>query len=358
MKLSLPRHRPWKILLVKPSALGDIVHTLPVLDELRDLFPDARIDWVVNRSYCDLVEGHPALNRVIPFDRGVFRGGVIGGIGRVAAFGGSLRRERYDIVFDLQGLLRSGLMTLATNARYRIGFAHAREGSAFCYTHRVPVDLASVVHAVERNRAILQWFRASDLAMPAAKFRVPIQPLAAEWANQQLHGLPRPFVMVSVGSRWLTKRWLPEHFAELLHAAQTEFNGSVVFVGSPDEKGLADSVVPSLPGRSLNLVGNSSLAQLGAILQMADVMVANDTGPLHLAAALGVPVVAPYTCTRIDRHGPYLQLQQAVATTVACHGSYLKTCDRMICMDELLPERLKPRLFEVLARCARRTHSA
>jgi ADP-heptose:LPS heptosyltransferase len=154
--------------------------------------------------------------------------------------------------------------------------------------------------------------------------------------------------MLGVGSRWLTKRWPPEHFAAVAERAQSEFGGTIVFVGGGDEANLSAAVSGRLTGATLDLTGRTTLPQLAAVLARADVMLANDTGPLHLAAALGRPVVAPYTCTRVAWTGPYAQTHRAVETRVWCAGSCRRRCSRMECMSELTPDRLWPVLREVL----------
>jgi ADP-heptose:LPS heptosyltransferase len=164
--------------------------------------------------------------------------------------------------------------------------------------------------------------------------------------------------MVGVGSRWLTKRWPPEHFAALVRRASAEFGGSAIFVGAPEERELAAQAASLVGGPECQLTGVTTLPQLVAVLGEADVMIANDTGPLHLAVALGRPVVAPYTCTRVENTGPYAQSERGVETSVWCKGSYLKTCPRMECMAELTPERLWPALESILRTWEPQQHAA
>ncbi len=172
--------------------------------------------------------------------------------------------------------------------------------------------------------------------------------MARAWAINTLTPMPRPWLAVGVGSRWLTKRWPPEHFAALVNRAQSQFGGTAILVGAPEEASLAEDAARQIVGSKIQLTGKTTLPQLVALLSETDVMIANDTGPLHLAVALGRPVVAPYTCTLVERTGPYGQLAQAVETSVACKGSYLKTCNKMICMAELTPDRLWPALERTL----------
>jgi heptosyltransferase I len=162
-----------------------------------------------------------------------------------------------------------------------------------------------------------------------------------------LSAFPRPWLAFGVGSRWLTKRWRPAHFANLARRAQAEFGGTVIFVGTADEAAIAAEVQVKLTGPALDLSGRTTLPELAAVLEACDAMVANDTGPLHLAVALGRPVVAPYTCTKARLTGPFGS-NGAVETKVWCAGSELKRCSRMECMDELTADRLWPALARVL----------
>ena len=344
---------PRRIALIKPSALGDIAHSLPVLTALRQRFGDAHIAWVVNRGYAPILEDHPDLNETVQFDRGAMRQGWLRGGWYFARFLKQLRSLQFDMVIDLQGLLRTGLMTRATGAAVRIGLASAREGSRLCYTHRVD-DRTGVTHAVDRYWRVIE---ALGDAPPRKTFHVPAQRDAQAWVRQQLQHLPRPWLTVGVGSRWLTKRWPPEHFAALVHRAQEHFGGTAIFVGTPEEADLARQAAARTTGPMSQLTGVTTLPQLVAVLAECDVMIANDTGPLHLAVALGRPVVAPYTCTLIERTGPYQQEDRAVATSIWCRGSYLKTCPRMECMADLTPARLWPALERIL-RTWQRQHAA
>lgn len=346
---------PERIALIKPSALGDIVHALPVLSALRGRFPTSHITWVVNATYEPLLAGHPDLTDTLAFDRGAFKHGSRKALGYSLRFAVELRRRRFDLVIDLQGLLRTGLMTLATGAPRRIGFANAREGATLAYTRRVAVPDAGRIHAVDRYWRIVEALGAGEVPK---RFQVPLQPAAVEWARAELAGLPRPWVAVAVGAKWVTKRWPPANFAEVLRRAQSHFGGTAVFVGTGDDSPLSVEVISHLPGPARDFTGKTSLPQLAALLASCDLILANDTGPLHLAAALGKPCVAPYTCTKVALHGPYGSFAGGVETAVPCGGSYLKTCPNMVCLPDLTPDRVWPRLAEVLESWQRSSRSA
>jgi lipopolysaccharide heptosyltransferase I len=343
--MSLRDYTARRIAVIKPSALGDIVHSLPVLTALRRRYPTAHIAWVVNRNYEGLLHGHPDLDAVLPFDRGASHSGLLAAASSYGRFFHRLRQEGFDLVLDLQGLFRSGLMAAASGARRRVGLSSAREGATWFYTDVVPVADFHALHAVDRCWLVAEAMGAGD---GPKCFRLPLPAAERDWAAAYLGDCPRPWLAVGVGARWMTKRWPTAHFAALVRRAQAEVGGTALFVGGRDETPLARHTAQRLDGAVRDLTGQTTLPQLAALLARVDVMIANDTGPLHLAAALGRPVVAPYTCTRAALNGPYGTAGGAVETRVYCQGSYRKRCDRLDCMAELTPDRLWPVLEPIL----------
>jgi lipopolysaccharide heptosyltransferase I len=344
-RLPLRNYPARRIALIKPSALGDIVQSLPVLSALRHRYPEAHLIWIINRGYEPLLRGHPDLDATLAFERGAVRSGWVGAALYYSRFLSRIRQQRFDLIVDLQGLFRSGVIAAASGAPRRVGLSSAREGATWFYTDVVPVADFQAIHAVDRYWLVAEALGVGDVPK---RFRVPLPAAERRWAADELAGCPRPWLALAVGSRWRTKRWLPEHFAELARRVQARFGGTAVFVGSPDEAPLAQAVAAELRGPVRDFTGRTTLPQLAAVLALADVVLANDTGPLHLAAALGRPVVAPYTCTRVLLNGPYGAEAGTVETRVACRGSYLKRCDRLECMTELTPDRLWPPLHEIL----------
>lgn len=346
-RVLLSEYEARRIAIVKPSALGDIVHCLPVLSALRRRFPSAFIGWVVNAGYESLLQGHPHLDMTLPFPRSAWRHGKWQAIRAYASFARKLRAQRFDLVIDVQGLLRSGLMCALSGSARRVGLSTAREGAAWTYTDVVRVADYNALHAVDRYLLLAEALGAGDAPK---EFILPVDARAESWAANILSTYPRPFMAFGVGARWLTKRWPPGHFAELARRALKQAGGTIVLIGGADERDLAADAAKGIAGPVLDLTGRTTLPQLTAILRKADVLVANDTGPLHLAVALGRPVVAPYTCTKPSLCGPYGRPDQAAETTVWCRGSYLRNCDRLECMNELTPDRLWPILQGILAR--------
>ena len=336
-----------RICILKPSALGDIAHALPVATSLRERYPAARLSWVVNGGFAGLLAGHPHLDEVIPFDRGVFRGDPAAAVRYGLRFANGLRRKRFDLVLDLQGLARTGLMCAATGARERVGFADAREGSRHAYTRLVGTPAG--MHAVDRY-----WLAAKAVGagQGVPRFVLPVDATRAAGARAILATLPRPWVAVAAGAKWVTKRWPPAHFAAVLNRLFAARGGSAVLVGSGDDLALSAEVVAGLRGPHLDLTGQTQLPALVAVLAAADVILANDTGPLHVAAALGTPCVAPYLCTQVRRHGPYTSPGGGVETGVPCAGSYLKQCPHGFrCFADLTPDKLWPALLAAVDSC-------
>lgn len=339
-----------RIVMIKPSALGDIVHTLPVLSALRGQYPQSHIAWVINQSFAGLLKGHPDLDEIIPFNRGD------SGIRSAIRFGKELRQRKFDLAIDLQGLLRTGLMTFAAGARRKVGFANAREGAKYFYNERVAVKDADRIHAVDRYWQLVEYLGAGS---QPKRFDLPIHPSDRQEIESELKGLPRPWYAVAAGAKWITKRWPPEQFGQLLRRAQAEFGGTAIFVGVNEDSPLSQIAMTSINGPALDWCGKTNLPKLAATLSLADVMIANDTGPLHLAAALGTPCVAPYTCTKTALHGPYTSPHGGVESKVPCAGSYLKSCPNgTICFQELSTDKLWPPLAEVLQSWAVRSRSA
>jgi len=336
--------RPRRVCLIKPSSLGDVVHAFPVLSSLRTLWPEAHLAWVVNRGLRGLLDGHPDLDEVIPFDRSSLKASA-SGIASVGRFLQALRRKRFDLTIDLQGLLRSGIMTLATGAPVRVGLAGAREGSRFCYTHRIGLS-GREVHAVDRLLEVAEAF-GGEIRPP--RFRVATGTDDQTWAEEVLRDLPRPILAINVGARWLTKRWPPEQFASVARRAVLDRGAGLVLVGSPEDRPLVEALKSSLGSVPwVDICGLTTLPRLAAVASRVDLFLSNDTGPLHLAAATGTKVLGIYTCTSPARTGPYGPNARSVASCVWCAPSFVKNCPRLECMTELTPDRVWRVLAEQL----------
>jgi len=319
---------PRRILIIKPSSLGDIVHALPVLAALRDAHPDAHIAWLANRRFVPLLENHPLLNEVIGFDRSRF--GRMWRSPRVCVefwrFVAGLRRRRFDLALDLQGLIRSGLLALFSGAGQRWGFADAREGARLFYTHRVACP-PGAQHAVERNCALL---RALGVALERPEFplaltdpeRSAARELLTATAGRELEG----FIAIVPGARWSSKRWPPESFARLIERLAAGGYPPCVLRGSGADRELAATIRAACAAEAIDLTGRANLRELVGLLDLAGLVICHDSGPMHIAAALGKPIVAIFGPTNPRRTGPYCDSAVIATHPLPCAPCYRRTC--------------------------------
>ena len=351
----LSRRQFRRILIIKPSSFGDVIHALPVLNGLRHRFPRARISWLVNHNCAELLDGQPALDEIIRFDRK--RYGRIGRGLTVTAdfvkFLGTLRARRFDLVLDLQGLFRSGFMALATGAETRVGFGNAREFAWAFYTHRVAVRDPDM-HAVDRN-----WLFARALGFKHVpiEFHLPVQRAAKAAVGRMLaEGGLAPgtaYVLMAPGTRWETKIWPATHFADVARRLRDDHGLAVVLTGMGSEAPIAHRVAALTSKGVIDVAGRTSLAELIALVDGAAAVLMHDSGPMHLASALGKPMVAIYGPTSPLRTGPYRREDAVTRLDLPCSPCYLKhVADCPYghrCMHDLQPAEVLNRLVRVLS---------
>jgi lipopolysaccharide heptosyltransferase I len=371
------RFRPFqRILLIKPSAVGDVVHTLPVLVKLRARYPEARIDWLITPENADLVWHHPALSNTVEFPRRAF-----------ARFGRSwsatlgpvqllrtIRRGRYDLVIDMHGQFRSAVFTLASAAPVRIGFDRpgsgataelgrrpgvpgrhgwtgAREGSWIAYTHRIPIPTLDA-HAVDRYLWLAPLL-GLDNAPPDLRIHLPPEArarLARELEHAGVGTRGRPLAVLVPGTIWETKHWHVDGFAgvgrRLLDAGF-----DVVLAGTARDLPRSRAIAAASPG-VYDLSGRTSVAGLVALIERAAICVTNDSGSMHIAVAVGTPVVSVFGPTNPVWIGPYGQPDAVVSAGVSCAGCYLRRlsdCPRdHLCMRAVTSEMVIERVERVL----------
>jgi lipopolysaccharide heptosyltransferase II len=310
-----------RILIVKPSSIGDIVHALPVLALLRRRYPAAHITWLVSASCAPLVDRHPLVDRTIVFHR---RGNPVFSIIKLLL---SLTTERFDLVVDLQGLSRSAAFAFATRSPHRIGPADAREWAYLLYTRRV-ITGRKVVHAVEANLRIAD---AIGLGRSPVEFPLPDDP-ADRAAIEPL--LPQqPFAVLIPGTNWKTKRWPAEHFADLVQPLRSRFGLSTIVAGGP-----ADSAMANLIPADVNLAGKTTLRQTIALLRKADLVIANDSGPMHIAVALNRPLVALYGPTDPVLTGPWRRPDSVLRLGIPCSPCHRRHCSHTSCLKWIQAE--------------------
>jgi lipopolysaccharide heptosyltransferase II len=325
---------PDRILIVKPSSLGDVVHALPTLRALRTRYPRAHIAWLVKRQWAALLERAEGLDRV--WEMGP---GLLGWLSIVPR----LRAERFDLVIDLQGLLRSGMMTWLTGCRRRVGFVNGREGSPLFYTDRVPVPTVEM-HAVDRY--LLAAAAAGAPWNGEPKFGLHPLPEDEREVDRLLdeQGIRRgaPWVAFGISARWPTKRWPVASFGAVAEALQRDAGVRAVLIGGPEDRQAARDVTAHMSVSPVDLTGETELRLLPALLSSASVLVTNDSGPMHVASAVGTPVVAVFGPTSPVRTGPYGGRHAVLARAdVPCRPCFDRRCRNatpLECLSRVTPE--------------------
>ena len=337
-----------KLLIIKPSSLGDIIHTLPFLKAIKDSFPDARIDWVISKNLKGLIENNPLINEVIVFDKDSWKKikNLPGTINEMSLLKKILKSKKYDIAVDLQGLLRSGIITYYTPAGTKIGFADAREGSRFFYNRKISVN--GTVHAVDK---CLEIARAIGAVAGKVKFPLTIDETSKNRVKKLTNNL-NEYVVVVPSARWITKIWPAEYFTALIRKIKLP----CVIAGGKGDREIAKKIIDLLNDKNMDnpslsplnkggirgvvdLCGRTDLKELVALIAGARAVVSNDTGPMHIAAAFNKPLVALFGPTDPVKTGPYGWQKnknfRVIKSGVSCSPCFKKKCSNLICMDNI-----------------------
>jgi len=303
---------------VKLSSLGDLFHSLPVVHNLK-VELGATVDWVTQPEYVDVVRCFPDVSRVISFPRREFAS-------KGFSFIRERRAERYEYVVDLQGLLKSALVSKWARGIRRIGPSYSREGAHFFYT-----DIAGPKnkdrHAVDEALDVVSFL---NLEMLEPKF-----PLAFPEAKLEE---PSPRVAMVSCSRWRTKDWPPAHFAETGRILRERFGASIFLIGGPSDQEVCQAIEDGIPDGVTNLCGRTSLVELGGVLAAMDLVIAVDSGPMHMAAAIGTPVLAIFGPTNPECVGPYGDMHRVVtAERPPCWPDRNRSCPACLAAIAALP---------------------
>jgi len=315
------------ILITKPSSLGDIVLALPALRALRMSFPEAKISWLIRPEFAQLIENHPHLDEIIRFDR-KFLGKAWfhpGAFGALMSLIRKLRRSRFDVVFDFQGLFRTASLAWLSGCKLRFGMANAREFATIFYTHKVPQDI-ECIHMVDYYLKIIQAAGASDFGV---EFVFPQNPAAEDSVGRLLasQGIQDNYAVLISGSVHQEKCWPPERFAQLADKISQQYGLSIVATGSASEAGIVEKVKEKANVPIASLAGQTSLSELVALLKRAKLVVGNDTGPGHIAAALGVPLVLMFGRANPIRLEPYRRKHCVMAIEPDSRGIAINNFD-------------------------------
>lgn len=320
-----------RILIIKPSSLGDIIHGLPVLGAIRDKWPEAKIAWLVKEVYADILHGNPYIDELILLKKDTLTTSFF-------PFRKKLHKARFDLVVDIQGLFRSGLISYLSGAPMRVGFHNGRELSTVFYTHKIDVPIN--LHAVDRNLKLVASLgcEIQKVKFPLNKNKKTLQGVSDFFKRNQLE-TKKPLIILVPGGRWEKKRWPAEFFSKLGFLLSKELQAGIVMVGSSQERSLVQGIKKSMQVPSAVAI-DIPLSNLVGILGKSDLVVTNDSGPMHIASAAGIPVVALFGPTNPDLTGPYTERQLVISKNMECSPCYRKRCiqNSFECMESITVE--------------------
>lgn len=329
-----------RILIVKLSAIGDCLHATPVVQVLREAMPTAHLAWAVHDHCSSVVEGNPFLDAVhrIPRKR-LFRQSL------------AIRRElaghKFDIALDLQGLLKSAWVARLSGARRIIGPSEAREGATWLYTQRVPRQLGKL-HVIDGYLELAA--AAGARSGSSAEMLLPLRDSDQAKASHLLPDGPR-YVILNPSAGRMIKQWSPERFATVGEQLRERHNVVPVITGAPNDRPLADAILSAArhPESFLDLCGRTSLTELGAVIQRAALFIGGDTGPMHMAQAVGTPTLAIFGPTDPDTLGPRHSPHRVASLRVSCSPCRHRECPiGHICLKDLSVEHVLAQAESIL----------
>ena len=331
------------ILIVKLSAIGDVIHTLPALNAVRNYYPEANITWLVEEDAASLVIGHRALNRVIVSKRkrwlkALRSLSLLSTIKEVYGFIKVLRDTRYDMILDFQALLKSGILIALAKGQRKIGFGKGLEHMEHSYiflNERIPaVDME--IHALTRGMMLLN---AIGIPTNEVEYKLPVSNDDCEKVDELMkrHGINgvKSLIAINPVAKWESKLWPKERFARLADMIIDEYDAMIVFTGGSEDRPTIKDVMSAMKRRALNLAGQTTLKMLAVLYEKTALVISTDTGPMHLAAAMGTPVVAIFGPTAPWRTGPYGSGHRVVRADLECSPCFKRQCETIDCMHQI-----------------------
>ena len=303
-----------RLLIVRLGSLGDLVHTLPAAAALRRAYPNAAIDWLVDAPHKEFLSLVPVLSSLVVLEKRGMSGWL--------AVRRELRRRRYDVAADFQGLIKSAALARLSGAARIVGFDRAglREPqAAMFYTERVPIDEKH--HVIHKNLRL-----ASSLGATSSALEFPIDESTSQVVDAFLAGRSK-FALINPGAAWPNKQWPPDRLGSLAKTLRSRHGLASIVLWGPGESGLADAVVSNSDGAA-QPAPPTGLRDLLALSRRASLIVSGDTGPLHIACALGVPAVSLFGPTNPDRNGPWDHRDISIARYASCDCHYERKCRR------------------------------
>ncbi len=331
---------PQRILIVLLGAIGDVTRALSLLTRLRHTYPEAHIAWAVEPAAAPLLDHHPALNEVLLYHR-------TRGLLAFMPFLRDIRRRRFDLVLDLQRHAKSGLVSWWSGAPLRLGFhrQNSKEGNWLFNTHTItPVPDFSL-----KLRQYLVFAEALGLADDGVHFDLRLRAEEERQVETLLESTARPFAAFFLGSRWPSRFWFPQATAEVARTLQQQYGLGIVLLGGLSEAAFAQKVSDAVGGTITNLSGRTSLRDLIGIFARARLALGPDSGPMHIAAATGTPVISLWGATSPVRSAPWGSEGLVLRGPAACSPCYTRCCPiGRACMQRITPQQVLETAREVL----------
>lgn len=325
------------------GALGDLVHTVPAVAALRQALPNARLDWVVDARHAAFLDLVMPIDRVLPLERS----DAVGWVDMVRR----LRPSDYDVALDFQGLMKSAVLARASGARRVIGFSiwHLREKGARPFYSEVERG-APTTHVIQKNLGLL-----ATIGVHATAIEVPLAVRSSAARDQvRAEAGGRALALLNPGAAWPNKRWPAPRFAEVAVFLREVRGLAPIVVWGPGEEALAQAVVEACHGAA-RLAPPTTMSDLVELSRDAALMVSGDTGPLHIAAAAGTPVVAIFGPTDPERNGPWAIDDIAVSRFAGCACHYRRHCrERSWCLADVQVSEVTAAIQRRLADAAHR----
>ncbi len=331
---------PKRILIVLLGAIGDVIRALPVLGRLRQSYPEAYIAWAVEPVVTPLLVNHPALNEVIVYQRNR-------GLLAFFPFLWAVRQRRFDLVLDLQRHFKSGLVSFCSRAPVRLGFhrRNAKEVNWLFSTHR----LAPIEEFTSKLAQYLEFADTLGVTNGEVGFGLRLSAEEEKRVDHLLTHTPHSFAAFFLGSRWESRFWFTDYTAEVACRLVEEFALGVVLLGGPGEKKFAEEVTRQARVPVTNLTGQTGLRELIGIFQRARIAMGPDSGPMHVAAAVGVPVVSLWGATSPARSAPWGSEKLVIVGQAACSPCYVRRCPiNRLCMRRITPEAVMTKISQVI----------
>lgn len=335
------------ILIVKLSAIGDVIHALPVSYALRKKYPTAHITWVVEPTAYEIVKHNPCVDEVILFQKKAFKT-FKGFKQNFKPFYKLLHRRKYDISIDLQGLFKSMAVVLTANAKKKIGYVDMREGSNL---------ISKAIKGPHFNGHIVDRYldTVKYLGCDTDNIIFPLKNTAEEinYVNNLLMDNKiddnTPFIVFAVGTNWVNKCWSTKDFAILSDLlSKHKIKTVLIGFGKNDEQKALEISHQNTSNNIVNLVGKTSLMQTAALIKKAKAVVGGDTGNLHLAAALNIPAIMLMGPTDPNRNGPYKQIHNVILAGHDCDGCWKRTCRKNIdCLSTITPNLVLKKILKI-----------